>query len=61
MRSWLGRTCPPGNAAVAEPSDGGVSEDGPPDRTSVSAARARGRFTRNFVVQATTAEEGPAH
>ncbi|GAA1704408.1 bifunctional 3'-5' exonuclease/DNA polymerase [Fodinicola feengrottensis] len=56
VRSWLGRTCPPGNAAVAEPSDGGVSEDGPPDRTSVSAARARGRFTRNFVVQATTAE-----
>jgi DNA polymerase-1 len=56
VRSYLGRTCPPGNTAVAEPSDGGVSEDGPPDRTSVSAARARGRFTRNFVVQATTAE-----
>jgi DNA polymerase-1 len=40
VRSWLGRTCPPPGAGDA---------DGP-------AARARGRFTRNFVIQATAAE-----
>jgi len=40
VRSWLGRTCPP--------------PDGP--LTSGERARARGRFTRNFVVQATAAE-----
>jgi DNA polymerase-1 len=40
VRSWLGRTCPP------------------PGRDEVSGeqARARGRFTRNFVIQATAAE-----
>lgn len=41
VRSHLGRTCPP-------PRPGEV--------TTVPRARARGRFTRNFVVQATTAE-----
>jgi DNA polymerase family A len=41
VRSWLGRTCPP-------PSHGTPPEGG--------AARARGRFTRNFVIQATAAE-----
>jgi DNA polymerase-1 len=40
VRSWLGRTCPP--AATG--------------RMSAEQARARGRFTRNFVVQATAAE-----
>jgi DNA polymerase family A len=46
VRSWLGRTCPPPSAtsAVLDP------ETGP------AAARARGRFTRNFVIQATAAE-----
>jgi DNA polymerase-1 len=44
VRSWLGRTCPP-------------SGDGPGDPTAAGAkARARGRFTRNFVIQATAAE-----
>jgi DNA polymerase-1 len=44
VRSWLGRTCPP-------TADGaGGSPDAP------AAARARGRFTRNFVIQATAAE-----
>jgi DNA polymerase-1 len=40
VRSWLGRTCPP------------------PSRQEMSGeqARARGRFTRNFVIQATAAE-----
>ncbi|HEX6444828.1 MAG TPA: bifunctional 3'-5' exonuclease/DNA polymerase [Streptosporangiales bacterium] len=41
VRSHLGRTCPP-------PRPGEVD--------TVPRARARGRFTRNFVVQATTAE-----
>jgi DNA polymerase-1 len=40
VRSWLGRTCPP------------------PGRLPMTGeqARARGRFTRNFVIQATAAE-----
>jgi DNA polymerase I len=40
VRSWLGRTCPPA----------------PDKRMSDEQARARGRFTRNFVIQATAAE-----
>ncbi len=40
VRSVLGRTCPPPSEAL----------------TSGSAARARGRFTRNFVVQASAAD-----
>jgi DNA polymerase-1 len=40
VRSWLGRTCPPAGAAEMSPEQ----------------ARARGRFTRNFVIQATAAE-----
>jgi DNA polymerase-1 len=40
VRSWLGRTCPPAEGPL----------------TSAERARARGRFTRNFVVQATAAE-----
>ncbi|GGL09107.1 DNA polymerase I [Sphaerisporangium melleum] len=47
VRSWLGRTCPPPSAhwlkLVSGPEGG-------------RAARDRGRFTRNFVVQATAAE-----
>ncbi len=46
VRSWLGRTCP---------SPSGVERDGAGDVPG-AAARARGRFTRNFVVQATAAE-----
>ena len=47
VRSRLGRTCPPPSAAwreVAGQESGG------------GAARSRGRFTRNFVVQATAAD-----
>ncbi|MGE5828366.1 MAG: bifunctional 3'-5' exonuclease/DNA polymerase [Micromonosporaceae bacterium] len=40
VRSWLGRTCPPA----------------PPRAMSPEQARSRGRFTRNFVIQATAAE-----
>ena len=40
VRSWLGRTCPPA----------------PDEPLNPEQARARGRFTRNFVIQATAAE-----
>jgi DNA polymerase-1 len=40
VRSHLGRTCPPARPGDEQP----------------AAARSRGRFTRNFVVQATAAE-----
>lgn len=51
VRSVLGRTCPP--ASAAEP---GFGEPGEAVSTSAASARARGRFTRNFVIQATAAE-----
>ncbi|WP_203883151.1 bifunctional 3'-5' exonuclease/DNA polymerase [Planotetraspora kaengkrachanensis] len=47
VRSWLGRTSPPPSARWRELVSG-------PE--GVRAARDRGRFTRNFVVQATAAE-----
>ncbi|WP_344944462.1 bifunctional 3'-5' exonuclease/DNA polymerase, partial [Sphaerisporangium flaviroseum] len=47
VRSWLGRTCPPPSARWLDLVSG--PEGG-------RAARDRGRFTRNFVVQATAAE-----
>ncbi|WP_433622895.1 bifunctional 3'-5' exonuclease/DNA polymerase [Nocardia sp. CA-120079] len=46
VRTWLGRTCPP--ASVAAPETDGYG--------STSATRARGRFTRNFVVQGSAAD-----
>jgi DNA polymerase-1 len=52
VRSWLGRTCPP---AAADPSLAGPGEGGSPGGPD-ARARARGRFTRNFVIQATAAE-----
>jgi DNA polymerase family A len=55
VRSRLGRTCPPPSSAwrglTAEPDDPG-SEDPRAGRS----VRARGRFTRNFVVQASAAD-----
>lgn len=45
VRSWLGRTCPP--PSVVTRLD---------DEPTAARGRARGRFTRNFVVQATAAE-----
>lgn len=57
VRSWLGRTCPPASTAWR---DAGLE---PPEETGSAEAsqggatgRARGRFTRNFVIQATAAE-----
>ncbi|MEU4569604.1 bifunctional 3'-5' exonuclease/DNA polymerase [Micromonospora sp. NPDC023956] len=55
VRSWLGRTCPPGSVG---PGDDPAGEDGhvDPQGPRARAARSRGRFTRNFVIQATAAE-----
>ncbi|WP_433386351.1 bifunctional 3'-5' exonuclease/DNA polymerase [Micromonospora sp. KLBMP9576] len=56
VRSWLGRTCPAGTAGFGDVDavlpDGG----GDPQSPRARAARSRGRFTRNFVIQATAAE-----
>ncbi|GAA2669015.1 bifunctional 3'-5' exonuclease/DNA polymerase [Actinoplanes palleronii] len=50
VRSWLGRTCPPPAGAARE------SGREPPEEVAPPPGRARGRFTRNFVIQATAAE-----
>jgi DNA polymerase-1 len=58
VRSWLGRTCPPPSVSLREVPEGFESvaaDDGDTPETG-TAARARGRFTRNFVIQATAAE-----
>lgn len=59
VRSVLGRTCPPPSAAWRE-ATGGSGDDtdhgGGTRRNGPAAARARGRFTRNFVVQASAAD-----
>jgi hypothetical protein len=56
VRSVLGRTCPPPSAAwrlaTIEPGD----PDAERDLGAGRATRARGRFTRNFVVQASAAD-----
>jgi DNA polymerase family A len=56
VRSVLGRTCPPPSAAwravTGEPGDAETGRDPGAGR----ALRARGRFTRNFVVQASAAD-----
>ncbi|WP_030166213.1 bifunctional 3'-5' exonuclease/DNA polymerase [Spirillospora albida] len=50
VRSLLGRTCPPPSADWRELTSEGEAE------TAGRALRGRGRFTRNFVVQATAAD-----
>ena len=56
VRSVLGRACPPPSAAWRSL----TSESGDPEQQrdpgARAAARARGRFTRNFVVQASAAD-----
>ena len=57
VRSWLGRTCPPASTAWREtglepPEEAGSAES----PQGGASGRARGRFTRNFVIQATAAE-----
>lgn len=54
VRTWLGRTCTPLSVQASGHTD-------PPEETltgftGTSAARARGRFTRNFVIQGSAAD-----
>ncbi|WP_433679904.1 DNA polymerase [Nocardia sp. CA-119907] len=53
VRTWLGRTCPP--VSVASP-DLSHDEERFGEYGNTSATRARGRFTRNFVVQGSAAD-----
>ncbi|WP_306318566.1 MULTISPECIES: bifunctional 3'-5' exonuclease/DNA polymerase [unclassified Streptomyces] len=64
VRTWLGRTCPPA-AGAAEPEEAGIPQDEPEQAADAggstygyasSNSRARGRFTRNFVVQGSAAD-----
>ncbi|GAA2354205.1 bifunctional 3'-5' exonuclease/DNA polymerase [Dactylosporangium salmoneum] len=53
VRTWLGRTCPPASVSWRE----GFDEPGAEVESRGGAkGRARGRFTRNFVIQGTAAE-----
>jgi DNA polymerase-1 len=56
VRSVLGRTCPPPSAAWRELTSESADPDTERDPGATAAARARGRFTRNFVVQASAAD-----
>ncbi len=57
VRSWLGRTCPPASTAWRDAGLDPPEETGSAEMSQGGASgRARGRFTRNFVVQATAAE-----
>ncbi|MEV8376405.1 bifunctional 3'-5' exonuclease/DNA polymerase [Kribbella sp. NPDC056861] len=53
VRTWLGRTCPPSGTPMDDAMLEGPSEERQPDARH---ARARGRFTRNFVVQGSAAD-----
>ncbi|TCM44335.1 bifunctional 3'-5' exonuclease/DNA polymerase [Kribbella sp. VKM Ac-2568] len=53
VRTWLGRTCPPSGSPMDEAMLEGPSEE---PKTDARHARARGRFTRNFVVQGSAAD-----
>ncbi|MFD4246666.1 bifunctional 3'-5' exonuclease/DNA polymerase [Streptomyces sp. NPDC058525] len=58
VRTWLGRTCPP-PAEVPEEGEAGIPQDREDSWTPSYAStntRARGRFTRNFVVQGSAAD-----
>ena len=54
VRSWLGRTCPPASTSWRDAGLDARPEARP--RSRAVPGRARGRFTRNFVIQATAAE-----
>jgi hypothetical protein len=56
VRSVLGRTCPPPSAAWRSLTSESADPDQERDPQAGAAARARGRFTRNFVVQASAAD-----
>ncbi|WP_170180813.1 bifunctional 3'-5' exonuclease/DNA polymerase [Actinomadura pelletieri] len=55
VRSRLGRTCPPPSAGWRELTAAG-DDDTSATGAAAQALRGRGRFTRNFVVQATAAD-----
>jgi hypothetical protein len=56
VRSALGRSCPPPSAAWRAVTEESADPDGERDPGAGRASRARGRFTRNFVVQASAAD-----
>ncbi|MGW5973713.1 bifunctional 3'-5' exonuclease/DNA polymerase [Streptomyces sp. NPDC055186] len=61
VRTWLGRTCPPAARAAEEAGIPAAEEEPDAARQWVPGyastdARARGRFTRNFVVQGSAAD-----
>jgi DNA polymerase-1 len=56
VRSVLGRTCPPPSAAWRAATEEQTDPDSERDPRATRATRARGRFTRNFVVQASAAD-----
>jgi hypothetical protein len=56
VRSVLGRACPPPSAAWRAVTEESGDPDGERDPGAGRASRARGRFTRNFVVQASAAD-----
>ncbi|MET9886030.1 bifunctional 3'-5' exonuclease/DNA polymerase [Streptomyces sp. NPDC006430] len=58
VRTWLGRTCPP-PVGTDEDGEAGIPqdrEDGWTPSYASTNTRARGRFTRNFVVQGSAAD-----
>jgi DNA polymerase-1 len=56
VRSVLGRTCPPPSANWRALTEDPADPDTERDPRAGQASRARGRFTRNFVVQASAAD-----
>ncbi|HUD37554.1 MAG TPA: bifunctional 3'-5' exonuclease/DNA polymerase [Streptosporangiaceae bacterium] len=56
VKSVLGRTCPPPSARWRELTEESADPEAERDPSAGSASRARGRFTRNFVVQASAAD-----
>ena len=56
VRSVLGRTCPPPSASWRALTEEAADPDAERDPRAGRASRARGRFTRNFVVQASAAD-----
>ena len=68
VRTWLGRTCPPAAGAGDDAAEeAGIPQERPRPRPPAghggwvpgyasTNARARGRFTRNFVVQGSAAD-----
>jgi DNA polymerase family A len=56
VRSVLGRSCPPPSAGWRAITEESGDPDSERDPAAGRASRARGRFTRNFVVQASAAD-----